>query len=291
MKRVLVACLLAGPLLAGAAEPFAPTAAELAMLPPFCADRLQKGSSGVGVASAEQLGRANYLHIHHYCFAVNFVNRARRTVDRKDRLYQLGLARSNYQYVVKATEPRFWMRPQIYVELGRVHVQLKETAEASRLFNEAIAFNPAYEPAYLALIDLIRDGGRGKDAMEVATAGLRHIPDSAPLKKLYRELGGKEPFPEPIAKAAPPPETTPPPSPETPPPSSAEAASGGKMQAAPTDAKAPGEAALLPSDARAPESPAAGEPVPTSGCRFCPPEEIQRRWRESFGGGKEQPAQ
>lgn len=288
MKRVLVACLLAGPLLAGAAEPFAPTPAELAMLPAFCADRLQKGSSGKGVASAEQLGRANYLHIHHYCFAVNFVNRARRTVARKDRLYELGRAKSNYEYVVKATEPRFWMRPQIYVELGKVHVQLKETADASRLFNEAIAFNPAYEPAYLALIDLIRDGGRGKDAMEVATAGLRHIPGSAPLKKLYLELGGKEPFPEPIAKAAPPAEAAPP---EAPPPPSPEAAPGGEKQAASTEAKAPGEAALLPDGARAPESPAAGEPVPTSGCRFCPPDEVQRRWRESFGGGKEQSAQ
>lgn len=277
MKRILLAGLLACPLLAGAAEKFAPTAAELSMLPPFCSDRLQKGSSGKGVASAAQLGQGNYLHIHHYCFAVNFVNRARRARAPKDRLYNLGLAKNNYAYVINAAEPRFWMRPQIYVELGKVHLQLKEVGDASRLFNDAIAFNPEYEPAYHALIDMYQESGRGKEALEVATAGLGHVPGSQSLKKEYLGLGGKEPFPEPVKKVEPPPSEASPAEPE------------------PQDAEKPVGTADLPTAEGAPAasglaSPGGAEPIPESGCRFCPPEEIQRKWRESFNGAKDRTA-
>lgn len=273
MKRILLAGLLACPLLAGAAEKFAPTAAELSMLPSFCTDRLQKSASGINVASAAHLGQGNYLHIHHYCFAVNFVNRARRAHDKKDRLYDLGLAKNNYNYVIKAAEPGFWMRPQIYVELGKVHLQLKETGEALRLFNDAITFNPAYEPAYHALIDVHRQSGRGKEALEVATAGLGHVPGSQSLKKEYLGLGGKEPFPEPVKKVESPPFNVSPAEPE------------------PQDAEKPVGTAVLPTAEGAPaasglESPGGAEPIPESGCRFCPPEEIQRKWRESFNGPK-----
>ncbi len=273
MKRMLIAGLLACPLCATAVEQFPPSATELRMLPPFCADRLEKGSGGKNVASAARLGKANYLHIHHYCFAVNFVNRARRAHDQKDRIYNLGLAKSNYNYVIKATEPRFWMRPQIYVELGRVHLQLKEAGDALRLFNDAIRFNPAYEPAYHALIDVQRQSGRAKDGLEVATAGLQRIPDSQSLKKAYLELGGKEPFPEPIAKAAPEPPTA----------SSAPEPEPDRADKTATAAVAP----TAEGTAASGSPPGDSAPVPTSGCRYCPPEEVQRKWRESFGGAEE----
>jgi tetratricopeptide (TPR) repeat protein len=275
MKWVFFAGLLVCPLFANAAESFTPSAAELRLLPAFCTDRLQKGSSGKGVAAAAQLGQGNYLHIHHYCFAANFVNRARRTLNRKDRSYNLGLAKNNYNYVIKATEPRFWMRPQIYVELGKVHLQLKEVGDANRLFNDALAFNPEYEPAYHALIDMYKDVGRGKDALEVATAGLRQVPASVSLKKVFLDLGGKEPFPEPIGPAA------------QAPSDSVSSPDQASVNAGATADTAPDTATAAPTD----DAPDGSEPIPENGCRFCPPDEIMSRWRESFGGTEEEPAQ
>lgn len=277
MKRLLIAGFVFCPLFVWAIEQFPPTPAEVRMLPSFCADRFEKGSSGNNVASAAQLGKKNYLHIHHYCFAVNFVNRARRTRDKKERLYDLGLAKNNYNYVIKATEPSFWMRPQIYVELGKVHLQLNEAGEAVRLFDDAIAFNPAYEPAYHALIDVHQQNGRGKDGLDVATAGLRHIPGSQALRKAYLELGGKEPFPEPLAKAPPVP------------PAAASAP-------APDGADKPVSAAVTPTGEEAAvtsghEAPSGSAPIPESGCRFCPPEDVQRKWRESFDAAKDRATQ
>ena len=273
MKRLLIAGLVICPLSVWAVEQFSPTPAEVRMLPPFCADRLEKGSSGKNVASAAQLGIKNYLHMHHYCFAVNFVNRARRARDQKARLYDLGLAKNNYNYVIKATEPRFWMRPQIYVELGKVHLQLKEAGDAVRLFNEAIAFNPAYEPAYQALIALHRQNGQGKDGLAVATAGLQRIPGSQSLKKAYLELGGKEPFPEPVVKAVP----EPPAASSAPEPDRADKTAAAAVAPAAEGGAAASGVALSGGSA----------PAPASGCRFCPTEEIQRKWEESFKGAQE----
>jgi hypothetical protein len=273
MKRWLLASLVFCPLSVGALEPNQPTPAELAMLPQFCTDRLTKGAYGKGVASAEQLGHANFLHIHHYCTALNYTRRAVRKVKAKDRNYDLERAKANYTYVIRATEPTFWMRPQIYTEFGKVLLQLKEGGEAARWFNEAIQFNREYEPAYLALIDIHRQTQASKEGREVAAAGLRYLPASTALKKAYLDFGGKEPFPEPVAKQPP----TEPPKADSPPETSAKTEGANAAEASPAASNA--------NDVSAPrteQSPTSGAPATGSNCRFCVPEETQRKWRESF---------
>lgn len=278
MRRLPIAGFLACQLLAVgaaiAAEPFAPTAAEMRLLPAYCAERIKGNASGVGIPAAEQMGRANWLHIHHYCYAVNFVNRAAFTHNAKDRAAKLQEARNNYRYVIRGAEPRFPMRPQIYTELGKVDLRLHDVGQAMESFAKAIEFNPAYEPAYLALIDVHREAGRNKEALEVATAGLRHLPDSEPLQNAYLATGGKRPFPEPVEKAAPAP--------------SGAAAQKTGPERAEVDGAGDGVAAdaTKPAEDAGPAS-MATTPSPETGCRFCPPEDVQRRWRGTFKGGKE----
>ncbi|HJV24468.1 MAG TPA: hypothetical protein VJ673_02230 [Aromatoleum sp.] len=262
---LLTCLLLAATSVATAGEAFKPTSAEMRLLPPFCGQRIGGSASGVGIPAAEQMGRANWLHIHHYCFAVNFVNRARSARDAKERTSILGAAKGNYTYVIDHTEPRFAMRPQIYVELGKVELQLKDVGQAEHWFSEAVTFNPAYEPAYQALIDLYQQGKRNGDALKVATDGLKHVPASEPLQKAYLALGGKKPFPEPVAK----------PEPDAP-ASTADAGQGAEGGAAPSGGAAAAAGA-----------PVTTPPPPETGCRFCPPEDVQRRWRGGFKSGKE----
>ncbi|BAL25890.1 hypothetical protein [Azoarcus sp. KH32C] len=274
MRRLSIAGLLTCLLLAAtsaatAADAFAPTAAEMRLLPPFCAQKIGGSSSGVGVPAAEQMGRGNWLHIHHYCFAVNFVNRARSSRNAKDRIYNLNLAKGNYGYVIKATQPRFAMRPQIYVELGKVELQLKDVVEGERWFNEALAFNPAYEPAYQALIDLYQELKRNSDALKIATDGLKHVPNSESLQKAYLALGGKKPFPEPVVEK---------PAPDASGAVAQEVGQGGAEGSAP-----PSDGTATAAD----RTPTTTPPPPETGCRFCPPEDVQRRWRGGFKSGKE----
>ncbi|MFC5768224.1 tetratricopeptide repeat protein [Thauera sinica] len=224
-----------------------------------------------------QFGFDNWLHLHHYCYGQNFLSRAAKAADAKDRSSQRRLATKEYEYVLRGVRPDFWMRPQLYVELGRIYQQLGDAARATGLFNDAIRVSPGYQAAYLALVAQLRQSGSGREALAVATEGLRNLPDSEALKKAYKELGGTEPFPSPVAgKSA---------------PAKEEAA------AAPQEpAVTPQESAAAPRDAATDEG---ADPAPNANgetaegdaggrkCRFCPPEDIQDRWRKSF----EEPAQ
>lgn len=272
MKRLLVAVLVAWPLAGTAVEPHAPSDTELAMLPPFCPAKLKRAGDPQDPAWVSRFGAANWLHLHHYCFAVNFVNRARRARDAGDRKFKLQSAEGEYMYVVTHSEPGFWMRPQIYVELGKVHLESKNAGAAARWFSDAINFNPRYEAAYLAMIELQRQGGERKAALETASAGLGHLPASQRLQQAYLDLGGKEPFPEAIVKAEP--KATPD---EVAPPVTASGNGGSD------GADAAAVATAVPAQQVGEEVQPGAEnspPVPEQGCRFCPPEEIQRRWRD-----------
>jgi tetratricopeptide (TPR) repeat protein len=255
VMRLASVLLLTHPLFA-AAMPYAPTDAEVAALPKFCAVKFKRP----GPNSEAQFGRKNWIHMHHYCHGLKFVNRAR-NYPNESRGY-LVQAKGEYEYVFKATEPTFWFRPQMYVEMARIHLQLRERTEAQGRLTDAIKLNPRYEPAYTALIKLLREDGAQVTALELATQGVRYLPASEALKKAYLDSGGKMPFPEPIAAPS---------SAEQPPASSAE----------------PGEDASDPAAAtatQAPDESKEGEAAPSTGCRFCPPEQIQQRWRESFQG-------
>lgn len=261
MKRLLLAASLIFPLQAAAVLPHGMTDAELAALPSFCMAKMKGGDQAPHVA---RFGAKNWLHMHHYCGALKFVNRAR--AYSKDRGYYLNNAKGEYRYVIRATAPDFWFRPQIYLEMARVHMQLRETAEAQSQLHAAIAFNRGFEPAYMTLIELQVGMGMRSAALETASEGLKHLPESKRLQKAFLDNGGKEPFPEAVVKASPPASPAP-----TPSAAAAQAAASDSKSSA-TEAS-PAESQQLSVD-----------PAAERGCRFCPPDEIQQRWRKSFGG-------
>lgn len=261
MKRVLLAASLLLPLQAAAILPYAFSESEMAALPPLCIAKMR----GKGADYAAQFG-VDWGHMHHYCHGVKYVNRARAYP--KDRSTYLRSAKGEYGYVIKHARPDFWFRPQLYLELARVHSQLGETAEAQEQLLAAIAFNRRFEAAYIDLMQVQDRMGARNAALETATEGLRYLPESARLQNAYLERGGKRPFPDPVAS--------------TPPPTAPEAEpSAASAQAGRDTAQA--EAAAV----EQPETESSGTGAGSeAACRFCPPEEIQQRWRESFQPGQ-----
>lgn len=266
MKNWLVGWLLAcSAVSAWAVAPVQPTEEEFRSLPEVCVKRL-KGTMG-----RDEMRM--YPHLHHYCFGLNFVNRASRSKSAQSRGFNLGNAIDNFDYMVKYLPPGHWMRPQVYVDKGKAHVQAAQNVEAIALFNRAISENPGFEPAYLQLIQALKRTGAQSSALEIATAGLRHIPASGLLKRAYFELGGKEPLPEPAAKGAaataePPAEDEISRSEEQSEPAGASPANAGTDE---------GGAEELGQDEVSKRTAEAAR-----ACRFCPPDEIDERWRESF---------
>lgn len=254
----ILAAWLASALPAAAQNP-AYTPADVAQLPPHCLAKLKFDPRYTEAAFAPRFGEY-WIHLHHYCHGLKWVNRARASADRRARLGNLGMAKGEYQYAARAAGAGFWMRPQIYVELGQVHLGLGQLGEALRLFTDVIGFSPTYVAAYLGLIEAHRKAGSAQAALEAATAGLRQAPDSQLLQKAYLELGGRQPFPEPLRRAEP--------QAQRPLAGESVAIEPAETPAAPDRATGDGSETTNPSP---------------SGCRFCPPEEIQQRWRESFG--------
>lgn len=112
---IVLGCMFASN--ASALKPFAPTPAEIRMLPPYCAARL--GSPGAANSAdiwKQRLGAGNYLHIHHYCYALNFMNRARTESNKNDRQHYLNNAMNNFDYVIKHWSPDFklWISAKNY---------------------------------------------------------------------------------------------------------------------------------------------------------------------------------
>lgn len=234
-----------------------------ALLPPYCKARLDPDNNKAEFQQlSRQFGGANWGHMHHYCYAADFWIKYRNARTEQDRRFHRNSIRTNLEYIVTHTRPDFFMRPQVYLELAEVHRLSSQHSESAKYLQNAINFNPRYAPAHVALVALFQQQGANAAALEAATLGLRYLPQSSSLQNLYLALGGRKPFPEPVV--------------EQPPPSLSEST---------PQEEQPQESAELQSDRNA-DTPKEGEGVattdPNSGCRFCPPEEIQQRWRESF---------
>ena len=245
-KTVFLACLtLLGslPPLDAAAE-FAATPQEAAMCKVMVYDRSDPADHG------------NWMHMHHYCDCLRFINRAYSAVgDQKAVHGNIQRALSSCDYVLRNTTPDFYMRAEVHLQKGKALRLDRQESMAISEFMEAIKGNPGLDQAYAELADIQARNKKSGEALKTVTEGLRHVPGSKPLKRRYAELGGKLPYPEPIAAA---PAAAPAAKPD-------EAASPSPASPAESAAGAPAEAPAA-APAAQPKIGSPGNPY----CRFCP---------------------
>lgn len=178
---------------------WAPSPAEMAALPPYCAARFDEGSPAFRNWRASM--GSDFVHLHHYCAGINFLNRGRGSVGagRKD---TLGAAVREFDYVLGNVSSDFHLRSEILMNRGVALSLLKRDGEAIGNLLEAIKRDPRQTRAYSVIADLyVRQKNPGK-ALETVSEGLRHNPDTVALQRRYTELGGKLPYPAPATEAA-----------------------------------------------------------------------------------------
>ncbi|NMF96735.1 tetratricopeptide repeat protein [Aromatoleum toluolicum] len=221
-------------------------------------------------------------HTHHWCDCVRLRYRAIKALgDKATFSHNLNEAIGGCDYVIRAAKPGFRMLPKVHVDRGRALKLRGDTGAAVLAFQRAISLDPMEISAYSELSLIQEEQGQEGEARETVTRGLQHNPDSQMLQKRYLELGGKEPFPEPIARIAPLPAPADRPT-EAPPSDTLEL----ELQDPVLAVEAPVEPTVQ-NDGLSTE---AGKPADVGSgrsCRFCPPEEIQRRWIESFKTNQE----
>lgn len=142
---------------------------------------------------------------HHYCWAQIFHGRVYGARNEQQRQAFAHQAIADYRYLISHKEylPPGWpYLPKMLVALGAVLALSDDEAEASAAYLKAIEIDSTYAQAYLGIAEVMLEKDRKDKAMEFVIEGLRHKPDSKPLKKRYVALGGKLPYPTPITAVA-----------------------------------------------------------------------------------------
>lgn len=241
---------------ASAVAGFAATATELSILPPFCQTKLSSSSSPADQILYSGKVGPDWLHIHHYCFALNFINRYKRSISNKgDQRFYLESAMGEFEYIFTHSSPTFWMRPEMHVQKGKLLAAAKRNVEAVNEFEQALQKNPNYVEAYAALSDLYNNTGQKSKSITAVEQALQRAPNHKSLQRQYKQLTGKiftpPPTVEPVAQIPP----TPIPVVET-------AVTSG-VSSTTTQAVPASSPVVVPEKIGTPTNPY---------CRFCPPE-------------------
>lgn len=173
-------------------------ASDIPRMQPYCKARLVPGGMPEGWEYWIARIGENFKDLHHYCAALNYMNRYWSVRNPKDRGYFLSIALNNLNYMVTAEKPDFVLRGELYSTRGEVFRLQGKPVQAVGDFRHAIELDPKLTRPYLQLISYYEGIKKRGEALEIAKTGLRHIPDSKALQRHYLELGGKKPFPEPI---------------------------------------------------------------------------------------------
>jgi len=176
------------------------TDAEIKALPAFCEARLKRTSQ---YEHWNQTLGPDFAHTHHYCEGLGLINRyyAARTSQQKK--YNLQGADADFSYMVQHASQTYSLMPEVYLNLGLVSSLMGRQGEALTNLKKAQELNPQLVKAYTLAAEVHTKLNQNKEALNVVTEGLRQVPDSAVLQRLYKERGGKLPYPEPVARAAP----------------------------------------------------------------------------------------
>jgi tetratricopeptide (TPR) repeat protein len=235
---------------------------------------MKKAQNSPDFQSWRQTLGPDFDHIHHYCVALNFVNRSYRARRPEDKRFNLTSAINNFSYVVTHAKQTFSLMPEVYLNRGLAYSLSRQEGLAVKDLEKALELDPKSAKAYVGLSDYFVEHKQKAKALELVTEGLKHAPNNKALMRRYDELGGKKPYPEPYVRAEPVAaepgqgETR-----EEPPEASA---SSGET---PAKAKETLKKVAPAGDALPAKAPVADSSVPTEGarrnpwCRFCPDED------------------
>lgn len=177
-----------------------PSQAEMGALPAYCAAKFNEGKDPEAASLWRSSMGGDFIHLHHYCAGLNFLNRARGVLASGNNGI-LESAVREFDYVLNNCSPGFYLRPEIWTNRGIALSMMKRDGEAVSDLLKAIELDPKQPRAYTVLADLYEKLRNRSKALQTVTDGLRHNPGTKSLQHRYTELGGRLPYPAPIEAA------------------------------------------------------------------------------------------
>lgn len=180
------------------------TKAEWALLPPYCPYTLAyKGYGSPNRAKWDaMMGPENFIHMHHYCWALIRYQRAGKAgISSTQRRHLRAQALDDFLYVQRNASQNFVLLPELLTWIGKTELSLGNSNNADPAFAKAREIKADYWPAYTHWAEFLIASGRREEAMATVKAGLQHAPTAKVLLELFKALGGKpEDMPPPMTK-------------------------------------------------------------------------------------------
>lgn len=156
----------------------------------------------------------NFNRIHHYCQGLVHLMRAKRMLEtQQNRRIVLKLAIGEFDFILNGKDAwtgGFPLLPEMLVRKGEAAALLQDWGTAYTAYLEARKAKPDYWPAYLGWAEVLIRIGKREEARSLLNEGLKFSPDSAALRELFVQAGGRlEDIPEPAAAPASAPESNP----------------------------------------------------------------------------------
>jgi len=181
------------PLAASAAPGTPASAADYARLPDFCQAKIGAYKDDLAQKRYwEQVyGVDPWMHMHHYCLGILFLNKARLGMTKADReahAWYLGEAASNYDYVIRAWPPGFELQADAILGQGQAYQLNKQDIKAIGAYMKAISLRPDFAAAYALLADAWAARGDKAKAREVLQQGLQNTGNDEMLARRLARL-------------------------------------------------------------------------------------------------------
>jgi len=166
---------------------------DYALYPPFCRVKLTNGPPAEIDRWIKQMGRDNFMHIHHYCFGLKAMSLAYASYsDKKVRSYYARSVVTNMKYILQNTKPDFYMRPDALISLGRGYLLWNDPNKARGAFEQALKMKPDAVDAWVALSDMFYDNGQRGEALKVLEDARTHAGDHRKIMLRIEQMQAKK---------------------------------------------------------------------------------------------------
>jgi tetratricopeptide (TPR) repeat protein len=189
-----LALALLAPLCVEAEPHFFDKPKEMFMLPEYCRytqdfrDHVAGGNNRVEIERWTNLMGESFIHMHHYCYALQAVNRASfMSRTEQERIHNLSTSVRECDYVIHNTPADFSMLPDIFTTKGQSLLKMGSVGQGVLELQRAIDMKPDHWPAYAAIGDYYKEAGQIEKAREWLEKGLAAAPNTRPL---MRRLSG-----------------------------------------------------------------------------------------------------
>jgi len=166
--------------------------ADVARLPPYCS-----GTQSIRNITKDPRPINDYIaiygtpfiHLHHYCWALDRESTSWRVRDKTARDSQLRYALGDIQYVLDRSTPDFMLLPEILNTKARILFSLRRDGEAVAALNQAINTKNDYVEAYIQLSDYYVKRGDKTQAVKLLEQGIENTENANKLIKRLEKLG------------------------------------------------------------------------------------------------------